>query len=195
MSRAHADQLAGEMAMFLPLILLMVIFNIAVSGIMAMLCFFVCKWRYDKKSETYFHVSNVQCIALSYGIFLTIGFISLGISISTPFTHNQPMIPLILAVCATLAWACAGDWQYAQRLNTEKILLYENKLPFKCSTATECELRERCRVKAVKREDETFIVRTVFTKTTIKEYAAEYQVSESTIKSRKRRLLKKLESN
>jgi hypothetical protein len=198
MTRAQAEQLTGEIVFYVPLFALAVISGIKWPVFSSMLTFSTCKWAYNTKIHFHFEKSqagNIKCVALTYGTFFIIAIMTLGFGAFSTYLANQPMIPILLAIGATLLYAYAGDIQadyYGYKAIAERPV--DPPKPFKCKTATEQELRVRCRERGIKIEDEDFIVRASLTKTTNKEFACEFTMSESYIKTKKRRLIDKLEN-
>lgn len=75
-----------------------------------------------------------------------------------------------------------------------KIKKMESIPIFECKTATSEEIMIRARLRGISDEDAAFVYRAFRTKTSIKEFADEYCVSEQAIKKRKQRLKRIMES-
>jgi len=180
-----ADQIVGELVLYVPLVAAAAFSGIAKHVLLAMATFCACKWFYQAKQM--FHVKTGICVCISYGLFLVIGFCTLGISKSSLFMRNQPMLPILFSIGATWFFSHAGEWQYGY-------MQWRDREAFSCATASAEAIRARALLFGIKDEDIDFIIRAHRTSTRRKEFAAEFGVSEGAIKKRKKRLTERLES-
>lgn len=84
-----------------------------------------------------------MCALLSYGTFIAIGLLTLGLGAVTPYMTNQPMIPVLLSVAATWIYAAAGDAQFEREEDKRRIAEIEAVPVFQCATATPEEITLR----------------------------------------------------
>jgi len=116
------EQLIGEGVLFSPIILVGFLLSIMAPMLMSILVFTICKFAYTKPFETWFHIDTKYCVVLTYGMFVNISLIYLGLGICVPILfNNQPMIVIILSLGSTCIWAYAGDMQYEDRLQKAEL--------------------------------------------------------------------------
>ena len=109
------EQVTGELILYIPLVLLAAISGMTWAVLSSMTVFFICKFQYNPKESFHFDEGikgDISCFALSYGTFVSIGLLTLGLGVVTPYMQNQPMIPVILSIGLTWVWAIMGDIKY-----------------------------------------------------------------------------------
>lgn len=127
------EQLVGEVALLLPLVFVANIMGILWYTMSAMIVVFVGKWTYQVKGHFHFEDSergNRLCKALTYGTFLGVGVIAVGLGVTIPFLYNQPMVSILLALCVLVVSAFQGDKQFYEEekdrvLASQSVMLYE----------------------------------------------------------------------
>lgn len=190
-NRDDVESLVGELVMLIPLILFSIAMGQVYSIVMALITFMIAKWQYDKPLSSHFHIQEEDCIKLTYTVFILIGLVYAGVQYVFPL-GRQPIIPILISLFATFVWAVLGDLMADNRDLQAYKDSKESEPPFTFKTATEDEIRHRCARKGLDNEDIDLLVRMYKTKTTYKEYASEFYVTEQAIKKRKQRLTRRV---
>jgi len=193
MTLKQAEKLTGEFVLLIPLFLLTAVLGIFPAAGISMLIFFLCKWAYDKTPASHLHLDKTGCAVASYGVFLAVGLIYSGLTLTSPYMKNQPMVIIVLTIAATWVWAAAGDIQYSFVTLQHELSAFKNKPPFKCATATAEEISARCLELGKSDEYAEFMIAVYRSGKTQKEIAADYGLAAATVKEYKRKRSRELE--
>ena len=211
------ERIIGSIALYSLVVPVATFFSMTYAVVVSMIVFLVGKIAYQKPPESQFHLPTTLCVKLSYGMFIIIGLITLGLSAAVPLVfESQPMLPIIGAILALIAWDYGGNYQKSKRdewNNAVKIYEEQNSVIesqentildlkseldnmklFKCATSFAEEIRERATQRGLDDESIEFLVKAHRLGLSYAELADMYNLTVSGVSKRKSRLTKKVES-
>jgi hypothetical protein len=192
MTRSKAQQAAGELFLYVPLIVLSAMAGIGTWVALAMMTFFAGKFAYHKEPDRNLHVKTSMCVAVSYGSFIAVGLITSGITASVRIINNEPMIPILLTVLLTWLWAEAGEWQHTYNAGRDELTRREK--PFNPDKCTMQELIEQRAYQTMSTERKLWCLSAFVDRLNNKQLAALWGIEYQSAKNRKATLRKELKS-